>query len=248
MILMRGWNVEGIVFISAIEYNTTGLDNLHDFLTFKKIDMEGVFDLYNLKVGNTKEKGVAAISAFEVKREKNPLYHMRLAMDGFPVYDGKYIKLHVDGQLMMSDTDMEKSSNRAFVRNANGDVLIAGLGIGLVVKNILSKMDSGEIKSITIVEKYKDVIDLVSPYFKKHKIKYICADILKWRPEKGKLYDTIYFDIWPAICTDNLDEIKFLHNIFKHRLNRKNPNCWMDSWMKSYLQSQKRKSRTSFYW
>lgn len=207
--------------------------------------MKGVFGYYDLKVGDIKEKGVAKLSAFEIRVKDNPIAAMRAAMDGMAYFDGKYMRLSVDGELMMTDTDMEKSSNQEFVNAANGEVLVAGLGIGLIIFNALNKP---EVKHITIVEKYQDVIDLVSPYFKDTRVSFICADILEWRPEKGKKYDTIYFDIWPTICVDNLDEIKFLHNSFKSKLNRQNPDCWMDSWMKKRLQSEKRKeSRYSYY-
>ncbi len=207
--------------------------------------MQGVFNHFNMEVGQVKEKGIARISAFEIKVADNPIAAMRARMDGVGYYDGKYIRLSVDKVLMMSDTDMEKDSNRDFCNAANGDVLIAGLGIGLIVYNILSKP---EVTHITIIEKYQDVIDLIAPYFKNTRVTFICADIMEWRPEKGKKYDTIYFDIWPTICTDNLDQIKFLHNAFKGKLNRANGDCWMNSWMKERLQSIKRKeSRFSYY-
>lgn len=206
--------------------------------------MDGVFEHFNLKVGEKKEKGIASISAYEFSTKKDPLYAMRAAMDGMAIYDGKYVRLNVNGELMMSDTDMEKSSNRDFVYSANGDVLIAGLGIGLILKAILEKP---EVESITVIEKYQDVIDLVSPYFQNPKLTIINADILEWVPEKNKKWDTIYFDIWPTICEDNLDEIKLLHNRFKNKLNRKNKDCWMNSWMKERLQAEKRRSRR-YYW
>lgn len=196
--------------------------------------MKGVFNQFGLKVGAKKVKGLATLSTFEYKRKDNMLYHMRTIMNGVqPPEDGKYVRLVVDGTLMMSDTIMEKQSNEDFVRNANGDVLIAGLGIGMILYNILDKK---EINSITIIEKYQDVIDIVSPYFKHPKITFTCADIMEWRPEKGQKFDTIYFDIWPDINPDNLKQISYLHNQFKGKLNRSNPNSWMDSWMKRKLQ------------
>jgi hypothetical protein len=138
---------------------------------------------------------------------------------------------------------MERSSNREFVRNANGKVLIAGLGIGLIIHNILEKEN---VSHITVIEKHKDVIDLVSPYFKSKKITFICADILEWLPPVGEKFDIIYFDIWPTICGDNMKEISMLHNRFKNKLNRSNPDCWMDSWMKKRCQADNRPSRS--YW
>lgn len=143
---------------------------------------------------------------------------------------------YVDGVLMMSDTDMEKHTNEEFVRNAHGDVMIAGLGIGLILDNLEDKVRSGEIQSITVYEKYQDVIDLVYPKYKHLPLKVICQDILEYKPSKNETYDTIYFDIWPDINSDNLTEIKMLHNRWKFR---KREGGWMDSWMKYYLQRNK---------
>lgn len=182
--------------------------------------------------------GVASIIPFTFKSEDNLLYNLRTMFSGgamFRVRDGDYVQLSVMGQLMMSDTGMERISNKAFIKNATGDVLIAGLGIGMIIYNII---DNPKITSITVIEKYQDVISLVSPKFTDPRIKYICADIFDWKPEKGHKYDTIYFDIWPEICIDNLKQIKLLHNRFK---SFKQKNGWMNSWMKEYLQKQKRR-------
>jgi hypothetical protein len=201
--------------------------------------MEGVIDLFPEVV----TKGIATISNFEFKNDDNPLFNLRAVRDGgmmFYIRDGKYVRLHVNSELVMSDTHLERLSNSPFVTHANGKILIAGLGIGLIVKNILNKES---ITEITIVEKYQDVIDLVSPKFNDSRIKYICADIFEWKPNKNEKYDTIYFDIWPEISVDNLTEIKKLHNIYKFYINRNNPNHYMNSWMKEYLQTLKRQDR-----
>ena len=44
--------------------------------------MKGVFGYYDLKVGDIKEKGVAKLSAFEIRVKDNPIAAMRAAMDG----------------------------------------------------------------------------------------------------------------------------------------------------------------------
>jgi hypothetical protein len=204
--------------------------------------MEGVIDLFP----ETISQGIATISNFEFKNDENPLFNLRAVRDGglmFYVSDGKYVRLHINGELVMSDTRLEKESNYYFTHVANGRILIAGLGIGLIIKNILKK-DS--VKEITIVEKYQDVIDLVSPKFTDTRIKYICDDIFKWRPQKGEKFDTIYFDIWSSISQDNLSDIKKLHNSFKFYLNRNNSNHYMNSWMKEFLYKQRREDNYGF--
>jgi hypothetical protein len=151
---------------------------------------------------------------------------------------GKYAQLFVDGQLYMSDTDMEQRSNNEVVWKANGNVLIAGLGLGMILKPLIEKP---EVTHITVIEKYQDVVDMIAPYWKNEKITIICADIFEWKPEKDQKFDTIYFDIWADICTDNLKEIHTLHRRSAKWINRSNPKSWVDSWMKGSLEYQKKK-------
>lgn len=121
------------------------------------------------------------------------------------ITEGDYVSLKLNGSLVMSNTPMEKRTNSEFVFNATGDVLIGGLGIGLIIMPLLEK---NEVKSITVLEKYQDVIDCVlpqlKPYDKKNKLKVICADCFEWKT-KNK-YDTIYLDIWAYINKDVYNE------------------------------------------
>lgn len=209
--------------------------------------MEGVFEMIGLKVGEEKKQGVASLSAYEFKEKDNPLYNLRAMRDSgglMTMIDGKYVRLVVDGELMMSDTRMERITNHEFIRKAKGKVLIAGLGVGLILKNIFDKINKGVITEVVVVEKYQDVIDLIAPYFKGwDMIKIVKGDIFDWRPKKGEKFDTIYFDIWPGICDDNLEEMAKLHQAFK---GYKAKDAWMDSWMKDYLKRRKRREQN--YW
>jgi predicted membrane-bound spermidine synthase len=185
--------------------------------------------------------GVAEISHFEVDKDASRWSMLRAAMGR----EGKYVKLKINGSLYMSDTQMEKRSNTGFVRSANGKVLIAGLGIGLIIAPLLKREN---VTQITVIEKYQDVIDLVAPNFQSDKLEIICADILEWKPAKGEKFDSIYFDIWKDVCTDNLEEINLLHRRFKSKLNRENPEAFMDSWKVEELRYQKRRENRNRYW
>ncbi len=195
--------------------------------------MEGVAQKYNKE----ENKGIARIERFNISKENSKKYNLLSTMNGEPYFmrieDGNYVRLWVDGVLMMSDTHMERYTNQFFIDNAHGDVMIAGLGVGLILNALESKVQSGEVNSGRVYEKYQDVIDLVLPKYKHLPIKVICQDILEYRPPKEETYDTIYFDIWPRISKSNLQQIKILHNRWKFR---KRENGYMDSWMKSYIQ------------
>lgn len=194
------------------------------------------------EVVNEGVKGIAKVEHFTVSKAESMLTSFRGGLDYVP--EGRYARLYVGNTLMMSDTRMERSSNYTVARKAHGDVLIAGLGLGMVLSAILSKP---EVKSVTVIEKHQDVIDLIAPHFNPSKLSIICADIFEWQPPKSRKFDTIYFDIWPDICTDNLEQIAKLHQRFKGKLNRANPNCWMGSWMRDYLRSHRQRERRS-YW
>lgn len=210
--------------------------------------MEGVAEILGVAPGEDIKLGVAELVGFEIDQSMSSALNLRslLNNDGgiARCSAGEYIKLYVDGQLMMSDTDMEKNSNREFVRKAHGDVMIAGLGIGLIINALRPKVESGKVTSITVYEKYQDVIDLIGPKYSDLPIKIICQDILTYKPVKGETYDTIYFDIWPEIDPNNLGEIRMLHNRWKFR---KRPGGWMDSWMKEFLQYRRDQDRRGNY-
>ena len=144
---------------------------------------------------------------------------------------------------MMSDTRFEHITNYEVVRQAHGDVLIAGLGLGMICHPITRKP---EVKSVTVIEQSADVIALIAPTLPRRKIKVIQGDIFTWRPDKGRRFNTIYFDIWPAVSHDNLVEMRQLHLAFKSYLARpsEDPDRWMQSWQREYLLGERRRERS----
>lgn len=144
---------------------------------------------------------------------------------------GKYIRLIDKEQgwngCVMSDTPMEKETNREFVEKAHGDILIAGLGIGLILLPLLEKKD---VKKITIIEKNKEVIELIEHQLPKNsKITIINRDIFK-NQFKTEKFDCIYFDIWNYINSDVYKEMKSLKRKYKKNLNIENPNNYIKCW------------------
>ncbi len=183
-------------------------------------------------------KGKARIEHFAVSEQESSFTRIReMAHPGEYVPAGNYCRLFVGHSLMMTDTLLERKTNRGVIYNAKGDVLIAGLGIGLILVPILVK---AEVRTVTIVEKYRDVIDLVEPSVRKlpgaEKLTIIEADIFEWAPPKGQKWDCIYFDIWADISTDTLKDMERLHKKFGRR---KKPGAWMESWRRGFLQLQR---------
>ena len=133
----------------------------------------------------------------------------------------------------MSDTPSEISDHLSAVYAANGHVLIAGLGLGVVVQGCL--MDGVErygktVEKVTVVEKSADVIGLVAEHYLKRfgsRLEVVHDDIFTWQPPKGAKYDCTWLDIWPNICTDNLNDMKKL----KARFSRRSQwlGCWSEA-------------------
>ncbi len=166
----------------------------------------------------------------------------------------EYVRLVKNGEgIMMSDTPMERRTNQSFLNTANGDVLIFGLGLGLIILPLLNDED---IKSVTVVELHQELIDTVSPilnqFDEQNKLTVIQGDCFEYHTQipKEKKYDCIYGDIWIDINTENYEEMKDLTKKYKNKLNRLNPNSFITHWMKSYLQSeiQKEKRNSYSYW
>ena len=180
------------------------------------------------KIGNF------SLNQFEINESNRP-WRYYLA-------DGKYVRLLDRTGCVMSDTDMEKRTNRDFVHNANGDVFIAGLGIGLIVLPI---QDKEKVKSITILEKYPEVIELVGKQLPLNsKVNIIQGDVFEYEFPKGTKFDTIYFDIWNYVNSDIYKEMQILRKKYRKykRFKTENPKVYMDCWAEYYAKTGRRLS------
>ena len=143
-----------------------------------------------------------------------------------------------DNEVMMSDAEFEKQTNREIVNVARGNVLIAGLGIGMV---LVPMLNDSEVEKITVIEKEKDIIDLIYPQIKKHdidnKLEVINADIFQVDLPKERKFDIIYFDIWDNVCGDNWEQMKTLKKKFrKNRTKGSVVLCWEEESTKEQRQ------------
>lgn len=175
---------------------------------------------------NERQNGAWKLEKFTIERN-----NLAAMIQG--VTPGTYMKLTHNGECVMSDTSMEKRTNMDFYCNAYGDVLVGGLGIGMI---ILAIQDKPEVRSITVIEKHPEVIDMVASQLDfNDKVKIICADVFEWKPEKGIKYDVSYMDIWNWVNEDIYEkEMKPLKRRYARFLRSKseNPNrynkCWVE--------------------
>lgn len=159
------------------------------------------------------ELGVAKV----VHDSPDEFTRLRAQWDGQPLYAQTYTRLFVDDQLWMTDAEFECHTNRRVVDWAEGDILIAGLGIGLILRPMLG---SAKVNSITVIERNADVIALIGPHYQHPKLTIVEADAYEWEPPK-KAYNLIYFDIWADVPNeDNKEQIKSLKKRYRPALKR----------------------------
>lgn len=148
---------------------------------------------------------------------------------------GEYKRLCRGGTVVMSNVPMEIRTHRAFIWKAKGHVLINGLGLGMALTEILK---NPLVLSVTIIEKSKDVIDLVAPTFLKDpRVAIIHADAFEWKAPKGVVYDAVWHDIWDDISCENLPEMARLHRKYGRRSH------WQGSWARAECEIHRDRSR-----
>jgi hypothetical protein len=205
---------------------------------YTRRDVWGVTDMFPAMTEIIPEGtcGVAKVVHFEVSKDDSMWTAIRAILDPMSyVPPGKYAKLIVNGCLNMSDTRMEHHTNFEVVHQARGNVLLAGLGLGMILHPILKKP---EVLSVTVIEKCADVIALISPTVKHPRLTIIHGDIYEWKPAKGTKFDTIYFDVWSDQSTDDLEDMRKLHMRFRPY---KVKEGWMNSWRRDILKAEKRR-------
>ena len=95
---------------------------------------------------------------------------------------------------IMQDTEQEYGEHGWLMTRMSGDILIAGLGIGMIHIPLL---DSDDVTSVTVVEREQDVIDLVwEDCAKDDRFTIVHADIHTWEPPAGSSWDVGWFDTW----------------------------------------------------
>ena len=154
---------------------------------------------------------------------------------GRELFSGDFCKLTHGKTIVMTDTGGERYSNTEIVNKAHGNVLIAGLGLGMILTKILPKP---EVKSVTVVEISNDICHLVLPHLAKYmgdfitKLRVDHDDIFRYTPTEK--YETVYFDIWNDYSGDTYEQTKILHRRFSKYLNRNNGH-YINSWMRWHM-------------
>ena len=109
---------------------------------------------------------------------------------------------------IMQDSRGEYREHQWLWDNAAGDVLIGGLGLGMVHEVL---KNNSNVTSVTVIENSQDVIDLVWPHcVKDETFTLIKADIETWTPPQGSSWDVAWFDTWDVKNSLGWDAYKHL--------------------------------------
>jgi hypothetical protein len=143
---------------------------------------------------------------------------------GIRAYPGTFTYLFLGGEVWMSDTPDEVADHVPFIHAARGNVLVNGLGLGVVVQALLRKP---EVTRIDVVEKSPDVARLIGPCFAQDpRFCLHVADAWEWTPPEGLRYDWAWHDIWRDISPDNLAEFTRIRKRYFRVARRQ--WCWAE--------------------
>lgn len=176
-------------------------------------------------------QGEWSVETLKLTEQDVALDNMRWRMRRQPhmvCHPGTYKRLVHDRRgTVMSNTTMEVLTNRPIIRAARGDVLVNGLGLGMVLAAILQKP---EVRHVTVVELDKDVIALVGPHFaeaqSKGRLTIVHHDCFTYQPPKGARFDAVWHDIWDEISSDNLSAMTRLKRKYGRRCDWQ--GCWSE--------------------
>jgi hypothetical protein len=146
-------------------------------------------------------------------------------------------RMTVDGKFAMSDSGPLRISNLECMQKAHGNVLLFGLGLGMIVGPILTKPT---VNKVTVIEYLPEIIEAVKPAYEDPRLTILEGDARNWVPPEGEIYDTIYFDIFTQRVRKNLPKMQELIDRYKIYLNPNNPNAWIDCFYRAELLNLKR--------
>lgn len=150
---------------------------------------------------------------------------------------GTYTRLMHDEVLFMTDMYPEIYTQRLAVEEAwsrGGEVLLTGLGLGLVAEAMLRSPD---VDRVTILDASADVVALVAPHLELRygpRLRVIHADAFTWEPEPENRFTVGWHDIWP-IPQDPvaLAEAQTLEDRYASVCD------WQGSWPTEYLAAER---------
>ena len=195
------------------ETNPDNIEIVNDYLkeSFKEIDLKEYNDNPYKNAVNIKEivqnpykityLSYPAYSFFPLDdiRVDEAKEYKEISQIAYSNKEYKYLSLIKNNNIWMCITPNEINTMKPYIAKAHGDVITFGLGLGYYAYMVSLK---DNVKSVTIIERDDNIINLFStyllPHFKyKDKIHIIKDDVFKYI-EAGNLtkYDYAFYDLW----------------------------------------------------
>ena len=152
---------------------------------------------------------------------------------------GRYTRLRQASTVFMTDLYDEWWTQRGAMRQAcrrGGEVLVTGLGLGLVVESIL-RAPGSSVKRVSVLERSPDVIRLAGPHLRAlhgDRVEIFEGDAFTWQPPPGRHFSVIWHDIWPNPHEPGVfDEVAVLERRFAAFCD------WQGSWVTQYREVER---------
>jgi len=173
---------------------------------------------------------------YTITKESNlPL----VAQNLIDYYDGQslvqqtnyYYRLKRDNKTVVMDTsDLEKLTNKYFLDNAIGDVIVFGVGLGFIIFPLLQ---DPTVTSIKIVEYDQEIIDYVGSIIEQNdihnKVTIVQGDVKTYYQQvTNEVYDFIYIDYWDYLTPEAYDEMGQYPTLYQNF--KKDSNSIIFSW------------------
>jgi hypothetical protein len=138
---------------------------------------------------------------------------------------GTYKVLYHKHELVMSSIPQEYNDFENFRKQAKGNILINGLGLGLMSDVLL---DNPKVTMLTIIEKNLEVIQLTNgKYNNEPRVEIIKADAFEYYPAPDTHYDSVWHDIWSLISEKNVVEMDYLKAKYQYIADYQ--ECWKEA-------------------
>ena len=123
-------------------------------------------------------------------------------------------------ECIMSSNLFERLTNQNFINSAKGDVIIFGLGLGLILFPLL---EDEEINSITVIDNSIDIINTIGPIIKNYdvndKLTIINGDVFTYYQQLNDAkFDVAYFDYWNIVDSTIYNDMKILKELYKNNI------------------------------
>ncbi|MBU6231567.1 class I SAM-dependent methyltransferase [Patescibacteria group bacterium] len=138
--------------------------------------------------------GCAEIKAYRITKGVYPMY----GVSGFDYFKAEApltdIQLKIRGKTWMVSDPLHWKSMLEHADKYHGHVLCAGLGLGLIIHALC---DNRRVKQITVIERERDVINLVGPQLPRdNRIKILHGDFWDLDPWVMDKVDGVFYDLF----------------------------------------------------